>query len=146
MKRGQPLRRTELRRTTPLRSRCELSRTGPIKPVSDKRAKLNRQRTVIVNGLREAQQGRCARCHAVDVLDGHELRGGSYRHRFILDPQCALCRSCNSWAEDHPQVAAYTGWKVSGKWSHDPALAVGEAWDLDGNRVVFADLAAEVTA
>ena len=136
-----PARRDPLRSYKPLVPRCELTRRTPLRPVSDKRKALNRERAVIVNGLREAQQGRCARCGAVDVLDGHELRGGSYRHRSILDPQCALCRLCNGWAEDHPQVAAYTGWKVSGKWSHDPALNIGEAWDLNGNRVVFADLA-----
>lgn len=147
MKRSpMPVRRTPLRPGRPLESRTPLQRSCPIKRVSDRRKRENRQRTVIVNWLRKAQEGRCARCGAAGVqLDGHELRGGSYRHRSILDPQCALCRRCNGWAEDHPQVAAYTGWKVSGKWAHDPALALGEAWDLDGNRVVFADLAAEVT-
>ena len=88
---------------------------------------------------------RCARCGAAGVqLDGHERQGGSRRHRFILAPDCALCRSCNGLCEDRPALAAWEGWKVVAGLPHDPALNIGEAWDVNGNRVVFADLQTEV--
>lgn len=136
------MKRTELRRKTPLQSGCEPMRRTPLNPVSDKRRADNRKRAVIVNGLREAQQGRCARCGAAGVqLDGHERQGGSRRHRFILAPDCALCRRCNGLCEDRPALAAWEGWKVVAGLPHDPALNIGEAWDVNGNRVVFADLA-----
>lgn len=78
MKRGAPLRRTEL------------------KPVSQRRARENRQRTEVLRPLREAQTW-CARCGATGVgLDAHEMlsaaRGGS---RTDLTNIALLCRPCH---------------------------------------------------
>lgn len=144
MKPGKPLaRKTPLRAKSPLVSRtgfkakpCSLKRTG-ISPVSQKRAQANSRRTRVVNAMRLAAAGRCARCGRKDQpVYGHErlarAHGGS-----IINPDCLLCNECNGWCEDNPQIAAWTGWKVSSKWAHDPALEIGQAWDLAGNLVVF---------
>lgn len=124
--------RTELTTTKPLLRRCALS------PVSDKRRRDNVERVRVVNGMRLAAQGRCARCGRRDQpVHGHERRGGSFRHRTFIRPDCLLCNECNGWAEDHPQVAAETGWKVSSKYRHDPALSPTQARALDGSIVEF---------
>ncbi len=134
------VKRTELRRKTPLVSHSPLLRGGSLNPVSVRRAKENRERTRVVNGLRLAQQGRCARCRRGDSpIYGHEIRrrsqGGS-----IVDPQCALCNSCNSAVAQSPRVSTWNGWDSSIKWPTDPMLEPGTARDLFGNVVVFADL------
>jgi hypothetical protein len=123
--------------------RTPLPPGGPLRPMSAKRVRVNRQRTKVVNGLREAQQGRCARCHQRTEIAGHERRGRA-QGGSILAPECALCHRCNTACEDNPREAAWAGWKVSPKHPHDPALAIGEAWDINGDRVIFADLSTAV--
>lgn len=143
MKRGQSLaRKTPLRARTELRAKTELSRGEALSPTSARRRYDNGLRTRVVNGLRVAQQGRCPRCRRNDSpLYGHERRGRA-QGASIIAPEVALCCVCNDWCEDHPRVAAWTGWKVSAKWPHDGLLEPGQAVDLFGNVVVFADLAA----
>lgn len=136
MKRGSPLvRRTPLLPGGPLVSHTQLRRGGPLNPVSVKRREANAVRAVVVSAMREAAHGRCARCGNHTHVDGHERRGGSYRVDSILSPDCLLCRPCNRWCEDHPTTAAWTGWKVSPKHPHDPALEPWEARALDGTVV-----------
>jgi hypothetical protein len=48
-----------------------------------------------------------------------------------------LCHDCNRWCEDHPALAADTGWKISRKYGHDPQLREDEALDLNGDIVRF---------
>lgn len=159
MKPGKPLeRRTELQRKTPLRSTSPVQREPMIplhreadpalpkngrsrmRPISAKRAREGVQRTRVQQAMR-AGASWCARCGRTGVdLFGHERlarsQGGNW-----LEPDCLLCNDCNGWCEDNPQVAAWTGWKISSKWPQDPALEIGQAWDLRGVRVVFAELA-----
>jgi hypothetical protein len=131
------MKQTPLIRKTPLRQgACTLRRT-PIAPVSQKRIRENRERAVVVSGMRLAAGGRCARCGRTGLpVRGHErlarAHGGD-----IVNPDCVLCDPCNGWCEDNPPVAAWTGWKLSTKLPHDPALGIGQAWDLHGNLVDF---------
>jgi hypothetical protein len=109
----------------------------PIRAVSAKRRRVNTERRKVVSAMRAASRGRCARCNRNDLpTHGHERlarsQGGD-----ILNPDCLLCNLCNVWCEDNPQIAAWTGWKISGKWPHDPALEQGQAVDLDGRVVSF---------
>jgi hypothetical protein len=94
--------------------------------------------------MREAVAGRCARCGRADLpVFGHERlarsQGGD-----ILRPDCVLCNDCNGWCEDHPRVAAWSGWKLSTKWPHDHTLTSSQARALDGSIVEF-EVPAEVT-
>jgi hypothetical protein len=143
VKRGAPMRRTPLARGTsqlkrsPLAAGCSQLRRTPINPVSRKRVQDNRQRTIVVNAMRLAAEGRCARCGRADVVvHGHERLGRSQGGNPVA-PDCLLDNFCNEWCESHPQIAAWTGWKVSSKWPHDPQLEVGQAVDLFGNIVQF---------
>lgn len=128
--------KTELRRTELARGSSVLRRT-PLNPVSVKRMRDNTQRQITVSAMREAVAGRCARCHRSDVpVHGHE-RLGRAQGGDILEPDCVLCNDCNGWCEDHPVEAAFTGWKISGKHTHDKALTSSQAVDLYGNVVEF---------
>ena len=124
------------RRRSPLRSSSTLRRT-PLARESAKRKRDNAQRTVVVSAMRAAAAGTCARCGRVDwPVYGHErlarAQGGS-----MLAPDCLLCNVCNTWCEDAPREAAWTGWKLSSKWPHDPALSPTQARDIYGNVVEF---------
>ena len=153
MKRGTPLQRktplvnrTPLRTVTPLKPGGPLLRRTPLAPVSQQRRRDNAKRTVVVSAMRMHAEGRCARCSRNDLdVHGHErlrrAKGGD-----IVHPDCLLCNPCNEWAANNDRIAAWTGWTITPKWPHDPALAVGEAWALDGSRVVFADLAEGVAS
>lgn len=109
----------------------------PIRAVSAKRRRVNTERRKVVSAMRAASRGRCARCNRNDLpTHGHERlarsQGGD-----ILNPDCLLCTRCNTWCEDHPRAAAYTGWKISGKHPHSAALELGQAVDLEGRIVTF---------
>lgn len=145
MKRSPLARRTPLARGTTELRRTELSRGKPLSPVSRKRMVLNAQRKIVVSAMVEAVAGRCARCHRDDgPVHGHE-RLGRAQGGDILTPDCLLCPECNTWCEDQPIVAAFTGWKISGKHSHDGALLSSQAIDLFGNLVEFTVTDTEVT-
>lgn len=138
------MKRTELVRRTPLRAKTELRSSGPLNPVSAKRAKDNTQRTRVVNGLRMLQRGICPRCRRGDApLYGHERIRRS-QGSSILAPEVAICNPCNSAVADSPRVSCWNGWAVCPKWPHDPLLEIGTARDLYGNVVVFADLGESV--
>lgn len=107
------MRRTELRRVTPLRSTSTLARSGTLKARSKKRADLYRTvRVPLVKRLLLV----CPTCQfpggcdqpAVDV---HELRkrsqGGS-----LSDPDNlrTSCRFHNEYAETEPRLCAELGW------------------------------------
>lgn len=142
MKRSPLIRRTPLRAKGPLESKTPLvariplrSRTA-IAPVSTKRLKANRQRTVVVSAMRLAEDGRCARCSSRYKVFGHERLGRAHGGD-ILAPEALLCNVCNGWCEDNPIAAAWDGWKVSTKHPHDPALTIGQARDIFGNIIDF---------
>jgi hypothetical protein len=120
MKRSpMPARRTSLRSNAPLVSRCELQRRTPIKPVSDKRARLNRQRTEVLRPIREAQQW-CARCGRTGCgLDAHELVRRSQYAAGVIDENVIvlLCRDCHDWVTVNPEAAHAAGWTLWG-WEH----------------------------
>ncbi|HEX5347893.1 MAG TPA: hypothetical protein VFW64_12465 [Pseudonocardiaceae bacterium] len=138
MKRSpMPARVKPLERRTPLNPSGAPLRRTPLAAVSVRRKRDNARRTRVVSAMRHAAEGRCARCGRAGLpVFGHEriarAHGGS-----LLHPDCVLCNGCNGWCEDRPQVAAWTGWKVSGKWPHDPALEPWEARDLVGNIIDF---------
>ena len=82
----------------------------------------------------------CARCCRTDVpVSGHERRarsqGGDPRF-----PDCLLCDACNVWCEDNPEMAAWSGWKLSRKHPHDPRLQDDEAENTNGDIVVFGEV------
>lgn len=90
--------RTPLATVTPLRSASTLTRSGPLKPVSKKRAAENRERRAMVTRL-YPERPRCA-CGCGRLADDlHEIlsraRGGS-----IVDPgNCVpLARYCHDKA------------------------------------------------
>lgn len=101
---------------TPLKRTGSLKRKTPLKQVSDKRKKLNRERSKFVKdtlterpncqaGLLIMSRDDRHRCFVTSV-DVHEVvtraRGGS-----IVDPDnvLAICRSCHDWIHDNPRVA-----------------------------------------
>ena len=103
------------RRTNkPLRSTKPLKRNTPVKPVSAKRAKEQRQRTRMLTEVYGTNPP-CARCGG-PADDAHELlsraRGGS-----IIDPTniVPLCRADHRWITEHPAEAAAEGWALSRK-------------------------------
>lgn len=104
-----------------------------MRPVSKKRAALNRERAKTVAEMKRDQDW-CDRCGLHVDTAGHErlarVHGGD-----ITQPDDLLCNYCNGWAEDYPVQAAWDGWKVSGKHPRDPLLAVDEARDRYGNVV-----------
>lgn len=114
------MKRTPLRRNTPLQRGEPPERRTRLRPVSKKREALNRARRDFVAGFLAAHP-RCQagglilpvdhrhRCgvHSVDV---HEVltraRGGS-----VLDPgNCrAICRACHDWIHENPASATDLG-------------------------------------
>jgi hypothetical protein len=108
-----------------------------LNPVSAKRRGQQPARRRVVNALREAQHGRCARCGHKAELHGHERLGMAHGASYIA-PDVALCDPCNGAIEDDPVVSAWCGWKISNKHPHDPSLQPWEARDLNGNIVTFA--------
>jgi hypothetical protein len=119
------MKRTPLQRKTPLKrssldSSSEVKRKTPLRQMSKKRQKEQRERRKFVADVLESrprcQAGALIRgvmrahpCHVWSV-DVHEpltrARGGS-----ILDPDnaVALCRSCHDWIHTHPAEATYLG-------------------------------------
>ncbi|MGW0562877.1 HNH endonuclease [Streptomyces sp. NPDC003016] len=60
---------------------------------------------------------RCVRCNSANSLTIHHRvnRGmGGAREEWINQPHNLLlvCRTCNSWFEDHPRESYSSGWKV----------------------------------
>jgi len=110
------VKRSPIQRKTPLkRGDSQLKRT-PLKQVSKKRAKLNRERATFVKSYLSRQPtceaGRVIetadvrhRC-SITAVDVHEMltraRGGS-----IVDEAnvLALCRACHDWIHDNPKRA-----------------------------------------
>ena len=128
------MKRTPLRRTTPLKRGGRLARRTPLRAMSRKRREVQVLRRQMVRDelarreLCEAGaviyqyrlgaygQPNADRLHAVAyrcgglAVDLHEpltrARGGS-----ILDPAntVAVCRSCHDWIHDHPTAATKVG-------------------------------------
>lgn len=110
------MKRSPLRRKTPLTSNSQLERRTPIRRVSQKRARLNRERAKFVADYlsehpRCEARERIARVDArhrcdVQAVDVHEMltraRGGS-----IVDESnvLALCRACHDWIHRNPASA-----------------------------------------
>jgi hypothetical protein len=96
------------------------------------RALLNRQRHKVVAAMYERAPW-CARCGSSWVdMAGHERRGRTHGAD-ITDPDCLLCHRCNLWCEDNPVEAANTGWKISAKHAHHPALTDDQAVTVFGH-------------
>jgi hypothetical protein len=134
------LRRTPLSRgDKPLQTRTELRNHTPINPVSAKRAVQNRQRVLTERDLGRVKggMGECARCRQYGYVNGHERRKRS-QGGDPARPDCLLCIPCNGWASENMRIACWTGWAVSPKYAHDPALQNGQALDIDGAVVTFA--------
>jgi hypothetical protein len=89
-----------------------------------------------VNGF-----GVCARCQRYTYVNGHERlsrsQGGDPTR-----PDCLLCVICNGWCEDKPQLAAWSGWKISRKESCFDFLTADQAMRTDGSFHTFAVLEA----
>ncbi len=89
-------------------------------------------------------RGRCARCCRWTEVHGHELRnrshGGDPAH-----PDCLLCNPCNEKCEngDRRQMC-FTGWKIDPRYPHDPVLQLGQARDINGDLVQFADYTTDI--
>ena len=82
---------------SPLSRKTPLKRSGKLRPVSKKRAKLQRE----VSGPRAAyvkEQGRCAVCGATENLAVHEIAKGSHREAALSEEEAWLvaCWTCNS--------------------------------------------------
>ena len=110
-------------------------------PVSAKRRRQQPARAAAERALGRSpgDGGQCCRCLTWTYVNGHERlarsQGGDPTR-----PDCLLCRVCNSWCEDKPIEAAWDGWKISRKHPHDPALTDGQARDVYGSVVTFAEL------
>ncbi len=114
------MKRSPLRRRTPLHRGGWLARRTPLRSVSPKRAKVQRQRREMVReelarrelceaGAKIRFGGHRSLCAGLAV-DLHEpltrARGGS-----ILDPAntVAVCRSCHDWIHAFPDAATRLG-------------------------------------
>ena|SRR5579875_215601 len=111
-----------------------------MRPVSAKRARQQPTRAAAERALgRSGGCGQCCRCLTWGYVNGHERlarsQGGDPTR-----PDCLLCPVCNTWCEDHPREAAWDGWKISRKHPHDPELSDGQARDVHGQVVTFAEL------
>ena len=90
-----------------------MKRTGPPKPVSDKRRAKNDVRreeafhfphercwigSPVCTGWADAWHELVGRAHTGSITDKRNI--------------CAACNRCNRWIEDHPTEARRQGWKV----------------------------------
>lgn len=88
-----------------------------IKPVSSKRARLNRERRKCLEVVRQRSGGLCE-CRTPDctvhMVTGHEpqkrSRGGDFSNP---DEVLASCSACNFWIEDNDALATELGLSVS---------------------------------
>lgn len=110
------MKRTELRRVTPLRpGRARESRQA-LPARSAKTARDYTLRRKLVADLLDARPV-CERCHRARSTDVHELlsraRGGS-----ILDEEnlACLCRGCHSWVTTEPALSEAEGWSRPSWW------------------------------
>lgn len=85
-----------------------------VRAVSPKRAKLQRERAVLV---RRTEPQACERCHKEPAVDHHELtrRAQSSTSAIDLDEMIPIGRQCHDWIGAHPAQAVKDGWA---KWSH----------------------------
>lgn len=87
------------------------SRTGPIKPVSAKRRREQRDRVEMIKRETEHAPVACERCDAAEAVDAHEVtprsKGGSITDRSNVR---FLCRPCHDWIGANPREARATGW------------------------------------
>lgn len=112
------MKRSPLRRKTPLEPGGPIARSSPINQVSKKRRKVlaERRQFVIDTLARHPRceagprvQDRAHRCQGTPS-DVHEIqtraRGGS-----IVDPDnvVAVCRACHDWIHSHPAQATTLG-------------------------------------
>lgn len=107
------MKRTEIRRKSPLCSYTELRNRTPLRAVSVKAQRRNAERTRALRPLREAQPW-CALGGCTGVgLDAHELlsraRGGSTTD---LDNIVLLCRTHHTYITEHPAWAEANGWAL----------------------------------
>jgi hypothetical protein len=159
------MKRTTLARVTPLKAKTGLSRKtplrqvgrvarasensarrepgttnrkrpAPLRPVSPKRAKENRERSRLIRELYGDHRPRCARPGCPRVADDvHEIlpraRGGPIADPSIWAP---LCRP------DHDEATREAGWAYqAGLLFHSwqpPAAGVVAAWQTAGGRLV----------
>ncbi len=114
------MKRTELKRKTPLQARTPLKRSSsglrqktPLKPRSEKMARIYREERIpLVKELLATFpycKARLVNCTGRST-DVHEIksrgRGGSITDR----ANCVtLCRSCHSWITDHPKEGLEMG-------------------------------------
>lgn len=118
--------------------RAALPVRKPVAAQSAKRKAERGPRAARMKLLREAQDGRCARCCRWfgSALHGHELvgmaQGGDYKR-----PDVALCDPCNAAIEDEPAASAWNGWKINGH-PRNPSLPEGTARNVLGDDFVFA--------
>jgi hypothetical protein len=108
------MKRTELRRLTPLQPGTPLVRRAALRPRSKKRTDLYRTvRVPLVKRLLLAIPV-CERCQSAPSEDIHErlsrARGGSITDLANL---VAVCRPCHSWITTHPKDAEAEGWALS---------------------------------
>ena len=94
-----------------------LTRSGPLRrtrlrPVSRKRARVQRKRRILVAEL--LADAVCARCGTARATDVHEPRQRSLGAD-ILDPeQCVtLCRPCHDHVHDNITESLADGWLVA---------------------------------
>lgn len=120
-------RRAPLAAVALVRGGVVIRRYSTLRPVSDRRRRQDRERAKAVKELRERGDccARCGRPGGVGITDGHEKlarsQGGDPTR-----PDMLLCRAvCNTWAEDHPALAAWQGWKTSRKHPTAPCIADG---------------------
>jgi hypothetical protein len=88
-------------------------RRSPLRQVSARTRRRNRERAKI---LRRAEPEACPRCHREPVVDVHELVRRSQRASAAADVTVMqpLCRTCHDWVGLHPTQAVDEHWAM---WS-----------------------------
>lgn len=106
------MKRSPIRRYTPLEGGAPLARRTPLRKRSAKQEALYQVRRPLVAWLL-AEHPVCERCKAARSVDVHEPRMRS-RGADICDPeQCVcLCRACHTHIHTHPAEATVEGWLI----------------------------------
>lgn len=102
-----------MRRKTSLTPAIPLNRQKPLRSMSSKRAKQQRDRVKALKSI-DADQQVCQRCGVERATDAHEVRNRSQGgDPTDLSGIKLLCRSCHEFLTTHPRQAVAEGFTIT---------------------------------
>jgi hypothetical protein len=137
------MKRTELRRKTPLRNKKGSRPASPAKSIGRSRKPGATTRGFTSRRVKELDAinsritravGWCAKCGATHNLEHHHpAKKQGYWRRYHPRNRICLCHSCHRWAEEHPSEFSY--WLR--RWSPAFAEAIESIRSDTAKHVVF---------